>query len=55
MLSDRWEKDYSDLPDEYSDIISIAGEFLHDTITSPEIAKKFGGTPEQLLIATKKL
>lgn len=55
MLSEKWEKEYFDLPYEYSDIISIAGECLHDTISSPKTTGNFGGTPEQLLASSRKL
>jgi hypothetical protein len=55
LLSDRWEKVYSDIPEKYSNLFSLAGELLHDTFSSPEIAKEYSATPEQLLEATRIL
>ena len=37
------------LPHDIQEIISDMGGALHDTHTSPEIAKNFESTPEQLL------
>lgn len=54
-LDDDWENDWSDLPEDYRDIIADMGHFLHDAVTSPNIAKDFGSLPEQLLERAKQL
>ena len=43
------------LPEDYQLILDDIGGQLHDTIESPEIAKNFGSTPEQLLKRIRKL
>lgn len=42
-----------DVPDRLRDILNQM-HTLHDTHTAPEIAKDFGGTPEQLLESTRQ-
>ncbi len=44
-----WDVDWEIFPGSFTDIIGEMGGALHDTITKPEIAKNFGGLPEQLL------
>lgn len=43
------------LPEDYQLILDDIGGQLHDTIESPEIAKNFESTPEQLLERILKL
>jgi hypothetical protein len=43
------------LPEEYQLIFDDIGMQLHDTIKTPEIAKKFDSTPEQLLARIRML
>jgi hypothetical protein len=54
---DLWERDWSEqnLPDDFHDLLAIMGEALHDTVTSPEIARNFDCLPEQLLERAKRL
>lgn len=49
-LRDGWgDVDWEHLPEELGDVLAFAGEALHDTVESPEVAGNFGCTPEQLL------
>ena len=49
MHSDRWSRDWADLPDAYQEVFADLGGALHDTVSSPAIAENFESTPEQLL------
>jgi len=53
-LDDLWEKSWHCLPDSLSEILSDTS-ILHDTIRCPEIARNFGGTPEQILEKLRNL
>jgi hypothetical protein len=44
-----WGVDWEYLPELLTDIIGDMGGALHDTISSPEIARNFDSLPEQLL------
>jgi hypothetical protein len=50
-LSQAWESDWTDqdLPGDFHDVLSKMGEALHDTITTPDVARNFDCLPEQLL------
>ena len=52
-ICDHWETRWENLPKEYQDILDDVGGILHDTVSSPEIAKNFDSTPEQLLERVK--
>ena len=54
-IDDHWERDLSDLPQSFVDVIADVGGALHDTISSPNIARNFDATPEQLLERAQKL
>jgi len=43
------------LPEDYQLILDDIGGQLHDTIESPEVAKNFESTPEQLLERIRKI
>jgi hypothetical protein len=43
------------LPDDFHAVLSMMGEALHDTVTSPDVASNFGCLPEQLLERAKRL
>jgi hypothetical protein len=49
MEIDKWERDWEHLPESYQDLLGDLGGALHDTVSAPEIAESFSGTPEQLL------
>jgi hypothetical protein len=55
LLDDRWEvKGFDDLPESFQDILGrMLG--MHDTFESPETARQFASTPEELLEQAKKL
>ena len=57
FCSDAWDPFCSeqDLPDDFHAVLSMMGEALHDTVSSPEIAGNFGCLPEQLLERAKRL
>jgi hypothetical protein len=44
-----------DLPDDFNDVLARMGEALHDTVTSPDVAKNFACLPEQLLECAERL
>ena len=49
-LDDDWgEVAWDHLPPSLGDVLAYASGALHDTVSSPEIAENFYGTPEQLL------
>jgi hypothetical protein len=52
-----WERDWTDheLPDDVHDVLAKMGEALHDTVSSPEIARDFDCLPEQLLDRIRQL
>ena len=52
-----WERDWADhrLPDDLHDVLAKMGNALHDTVSSPEIAKNFDCLPEQLLDQIRRL
>ena len=56
-LSEGWERDWTEqkLPADFSDVLSLMGQALHDTIRSPQIASNFDCLPEQLLDRIKNL
>jgi hypothetical protein len=54
-MSDDWERDWSELPEEFSDILADMAGALHDTVKAPEIASNFDSTPEQLLERVKRI
>jgi hypothetical protein len=54
-MSDDWERDWDELPEECIDILADMAGALHDTVKAPEIAHNFDSTPEQLLERAKKL
>jgi hypothetical protein len=47
--SDRWERSWSDLPEEFRSVLDNIGGVLHDTVYAPHIAGHFESLPEQLL------
>ena len=53
MNNDLWAE--KELPDELHDIFSDMSGALHDTISSPDVAKNFDSTPEQLLDRLRKV
>ena len=53
MNNDLWAE--KELPDELHDIFADISGALHDTISSPEVAKNFDSTPEQLLDRLKRV
>lgn len=55
MHNDRWERDWEHLPAGYQDLLGDLGGALHDTVSHPEIAANFYGTPEQLLAQLERL
>jgi hypothetical protein len=57
FCSDEWEHDWSEqsLPDDFHDVLAKMGEALHDTVTSPDVARNFGCLPEQLLECAEAL
>lgn len=50
-----WETDIDHLPDNFIEIIEDIGGALHDSVSSPETAKKFQSTPQQLLERIKAI
>lgn len=52
-----WEKGWTDheLPDDLHDVLADMGGALHDTVSSPEIARNFDSLPEQLLDRIRRL
>lgn len=53
LLTERWPAGSPDgwdhLPEDYAEILDDIAGCLHDTIESPEIARNFDSTPEQML------
>lgn len=54
-IDDNWQEKWPEVPDLLKDVISDMGGALHDTFGSPEIAKQFDSTPEQLLKRVEEL
>lgn len=54
-MSDDWERDWGELPQEFIDILTDMAGALHDTVKAPDIARNFDSTPEQLLERARKL
>ena len=54
---DLWERDWCEqnLPDDFQEVLAMMGQALHDTVTSPDIARNFECLPEQLLERAKRL
>jgi hypothetical protein len=48
-VRDNWEIDWHHLPAEFQRILEDLGGCLHDTVSSPQVARDFESTPEQLL------
>lgn len=44
-----------DLPEDFHAVLAKMGEALHDTVTSPDVARNFGCLPEQLLECARSL
>lgn len=44
---DDWERDWSekDLPEGFDSVLARMGEALHDTVSSPDVARDFGCFP----------
>jgi hypothetical protein len=57
FCSDDWEHDWSeqDLPEGFHSVLARMGEALHDTVSSPDVARNFGCLPEQLLERAERL
>jgi hypothetical protein len=57
FCSDDLEHVWSEqnLPDDFHDVLAKMGEALHDTVTSPDVARNFGCLPEQLLECAERL
>jgi hypothetical protein len=57
FCSDDWEHDWSeqDLPEDFHSVLAMMGEALHDTVSSPDVARNFGCLPEQLLECAERL
>ena len=49
-----WNMDREIFPETLTDIIGDVSGALHDTVSSPDIARNFGGLPEQLLERIQK-
>lgn len=47
--ADRWERPWSDLPQDFQTLLGDLGGVLHDSVYAPHIAKHFDSLPEQLL------
>lgn len=54
-MSEDWERDWGELPEEFIDILADMSGALHDTVKAPEIARNFDSTPEQLLERAKRI
>ncbi|HEV8660440.1 MAG TPA: hypothetical protein VGS96_17685 [Thermoanaerobaculia bacterium] len=52
---DEWERDWSDLPENFRDVLDDLGGALHDTVHAPHIASNFESLPEQLLQRVRKI
>ncbi len=46
---DQWDRQWSDLPDNFRLLMDDLGGALHDTVYAPHIAQHFESLPEQLL------
>ena len=55
LLGQGWAVEgWDHVPEPLGDIIAEIGMSLHDTVSSPEIAENFDGTPEQLLVRLRR-
>ncbi len=56
-FSEGWERDWTEqnIPEDFSDVLSMMGEALHDTVKAPAIAENFDCLPEQLLQRVRRL
>ena len=54
-ITDDWDHDWGDLPQDFVDVIGHIAGALHDTVKAPKIADNFDSTPEQLLERALKL
>ena len=55
LLGQGWEiEGWDHVPEPLGDIIAEIGMSLHDTVSSPETAQNFDGTPEQLLVRLRR-
>ena len=52
-LENVWSE--QDLPEDFHAVLAMMGEALHDTVTSPEVARNVGCLPEQLLERAERL
>ena len=50
-----WQAEWAAFPDPLHDVIADMAGALHDTVTSPEVARNFSSTPEQLLARLQEL
>jgi hypothetical protein len=57
FCSDDAEPHWTDqtLPDDFHAVLARMGEALHDTVSSPDVARNFGCLPEQLLECAERL
>ena len=54
-IRDQWETDWEHLPPEFRSVLEDIGGTLHDSVSSPQIARNFDSTPELLLARVKEL
>lgn len=54
-IEDHWKVRWDDLPEDYKLILEDIGMSLHDSVSSPGIAKNFESMPQQLLERIKRL
>jgi len=54
-IDDHWNARWSNLPEEFQNVLDDIGGCLHDTVSHPDIAENFESTPEQLLQRIKQL
>ena len=54
-LQEGWEAGWDHLPAGYQELLADLGGALHDTVQSPQVARNFQSTPEQLLERLSKL
>lgn len=54
-VSEGWERNWTDPPDDFNDVLALMSQALHDTVQSPKIADNFECLPEQLLDRVRRL
>ena len=54
-IRDDWDTNWEHLPEDYQRLLEDMGGALHDTVSSPDIARNFESTPEQLLARAREL